>query len=108
MKTKRNRARHPGGGRRPKAGSKKKVRRWSHLVRTVSTFPPEGLYTKDAKTIARVMASKRVSPKGIGSAIRMVQFYINRAGKNLTTQRLQELEKAKQILQNRSRKHRPK
>ena len=51
-------------------------------VKTVSTFPPEGLYTKDAETIARVMATKKVSPKGIGSAIRMVQFFINRAGKH--------------------------
>jgi hypothetical protein len=27
------------------------------------------------------MASKKVSPKGIGSGIRMIQFFINRAGK---------------------------
>lgn len=36
-----------------------KKRRWSHTVKTVSTFPPEGLYTKDPETIARVMATKR-------------------------------------------------
>ena len=52
--------------------------RWSSKVTTVSTFPPKDLYTKDANTIARVMATKKVSPKGLGSAIRMVQFYINR------------------------------
>jgi hypothetical protein len=73
--------------------------RWSSKVSTVSTFPPEGLYTKDAETIARVMATKKVSPKGLGSAIRMVQFYINRAGKNLSAARKRELEKAKKILQ---------
>lgn len=75
------------------------MHKWSHDVTTVSTFPPAGLYTKDAATIARVMASKKVSPKGIGSAIRMVQFFINRAGKNLTPERRQELEKAKKLLQ---------
>jgi hypothetical protein len=37
------------------------TRRWSHTVKTVSTFPPEGLYTKDAETIARVMATRKVS-----------------------------------------------
>ena len=79
-------------------------KRWSHKVKTVSTYPPEGTFTKDAKTIARVMASKKVSPKGIGSGIRMIQFFINRAGKNLPTERKQELERAKEILQERVRK----
>jgi tRNA(adenine34) deaminase len=68
-------------------------------VKTVSTFPPEGLYTKDAVTIARVMATKKVSPKGLGSAIRMVQFFINRAGKTLSATRKRELERAKRLLQ---------
>ena len=79
-------------------------RRWSHQVKTVSTFPPGGLYTQDAQTIARTMASKKVSPKGIGSAIRMVQFFINRAGKNLSAARRRELERAKQILRARSQR----
>ena len=77
-------------------GSDKK---WSGKVKTVSTFPPKCLYTKDAETIARVMATKKVSPKGIGSAIRMVQFFINRAGKTLAPSRRNELEKAKTVLQ---------
>jgi hypothetical protein len=64
----------------------------------VSTYPPEGIFTKDAETIARVMSSKEVSPKGIGSGIRMIQFYINRAGKNLPKSRREELEKAKEIM----------
>jgi tRNA(adenine34) deaminase len=74
---------------------------WVRDVTTVSTFPPEGTFTKDAETIARIMASKSVSPKGIGSGIRMIQFFINRAGKNLTPDRKHELEEAKRILQNR-------
>ena len=72
---------------------------WSHQVKTVSTFPPEGTFTKDAATIARVMASKKVSPKGLGSGIRMIQFFINRAGRALPAARKRELEKAKRILQ---------
>jgi tRNA(adenine34) deaminase len=81
-----------------------KKRRWSHKVKTVSTFPPEGLFNRDAETIARVMASKKVSPKGPGSGVRMIQFFINRAGKNLPAQRKKELEKAKQILRDKLRK----
>jgi tRNA(adenine34) deaminase len=45
------------------------------------------------------MASRKVSPKGIGSGIRMIQFFINRAGKDLPASRRRELEKAKRILQ---------
>ena len=74
-------------------------KKWAHRVKTVSTFPPRAIFTKDADTIARVMATKKVSPKGIGSGIRMIQFFINRAGKDLSSTRRQELEKAKRILQ---------
>ncbi len=79
---------------------------WSHEVTTVSTYPPEGLFTRDAQTIADVMASKGVSPKGIGSGIRMVQFFINRAGKKLPPERKQVLEEAKGIMRERLRKER--
>ncbi|HEY2910710.1 MAG TPA: DUF3175 domain-containing protein [Gemmataceae bacterium] len=79
----------------------KNDKRWVHDVKTVSTFPPKELFTKDAKTIARVMGSKKVSPKGPGSGVRMIQFFINRAGKNLSPARKEELEKAKHILQER-------
>ena len=82
--------------------------RWSAKVKTVSTYPPKDLYTKDADTIARVMATKKVSPKGLGSAIRMVQFYINRAGKTLSAARKRELEKAKELLQERNAKRKAK
>src|SRR5436853_6277565 len=68
---------------------------WVRGVKTVSTFPPAGVFTKDAETIARMMATKKVSPRGVGSGIRMIQFFINRAGKNLPAARKRELEKAK-------------
>jgi tRNA(adenine34) deaminase len=68
-------------------------------VKTVSTYPPEGLFNRDARTIARSLASKRVSPKGIGSGIRMLQFYINRGGRGLSRTRRAELQRAKRLLQ---------
>jgi tRNA(adenine34) deaminase len=80
-----------------------KVNKWSAGIKTVSTFPPEGLFTKDAATIAKLMASKKVSPKGIGSGIRMVQMFINRAGKKLDPRQRKELEKAKRLLQDKNK-----
>jgi tRNA(adenine34) deaminase len=81
------------------ARRRKTDHRWVRKVNTVSTFPPEGTFTKDAETIARVMASKRVSPKGLGSGIKMVQYFLNRGGKKLPAQQRREVEKAKRILQ---------
>jgi len=78
-------------------------KRWVRKVKTVSTFPPPGLFAKDAKTIARVMATKKVSPGGIASGIRMVQYFINRGGKGLSAARKRELEKAKRLLQEKAR-----
>lgn len=91
---------HKQAERAEKTKGKKK---WSQKVATVSTFPPEGTFTKGAETVARIMAQKKVSPQGLGSAIRMVQFYINRAGKDLPKSRKRELEKAKHILQEKLR-----
>ena len=66
-----------------------------------ATHPPEGLFKKDAATIARTLASKKVSPKGVSSGMRMLTFYINRAGKNLPASRMRVLEKAKGLLHER-------
>jgi tRNA(adenine34) deaminase len=70
-------------------------------VKTVSTYPPEGLFKKDAKTIAKQLASKKVSPKGPGSGMRMLTYFINRAGKGLSKSRRAELDKAKELLSER-------
>ncbi|MEM2916334.1 MAG: DUF3175 domain-containing protein [Candidatus Woesearchaeota archaeon] len=82
----------------------KRRKLWIQSVKTVSTYPPKGLFTKDARTIADTLARPDVSPKGIGSAIRMVQFFINRAGKGLSKARKRELEKAKRLLQEKMKK----
>ena len=79
--------------------NKKKPKKWVQTVTSVSTFPPRGIFTKDAETIAKVMARPDVSPKGVGSAIKMIQYFINRGGKGLNPARKKELEKAKKILQ---------
>jgi hypothetical protein len=78
-----------------------KLKRWIADVKTVSTYPPPGLFTKDASTIARTLASKGVSPKGPGSGMRMLTYFINRAGKGLSPSRRRELEKAKKLLSQR-------
>lgn len=80
-----------------------KTKKWVRKVKTVSTAPPKDLFTKDAKTIARTMTKKSVSPKGIGSGIRMIQYFINRGGKNLSMTRKRELERAKRLLQKRKK-----
>jgi Protein of unknown function (DUF3175) len=74
------------------------TKRWVSKVTTNSTFPPEGLFTKDANTIARSLASKKVSPKGPASGMRMLTYFINRSGKGLSASGLSELEKAKELL----------
>ncbi len=74
------------------------TRRWSAKVTTDSTHPDKGLFLKSPSTIAHALATKKVSPKGPGSGMRMLTFYINRAGKNLGKDRLADLEKAKRIL----------
>src|SRR6266567_7323228 len=77
-------------------------KRWVSKVKTDSTHPPEGLFTKSAATIARTLASKKISPKGPGSGMRMLTYFINRAGHGLTAHRRAELEKAKSLLSKRT------
>ena len=72
--------------------------KWSANVTTVSTYPEHDLFNQDAETVAKHLASKKVSPKGPASGMRMLNFYINRAGKNLSEERHKELEKAKGLL----------
>lgn len=80
-----------------KKGSGKR-KRWVAKVTTDSTHPPKGLFTKSAPTIARTLASEKVSPKGVGSGMRMLTYFINRAGRGLSASRRAELRKAKTLL----------
>jgi hypothetical protein len=58
-------------------------------VKTDSTHPPKGLFTRKASTIAKALASNKVSPRGP----RMLTYFINRGGKGLTASRRAELGK---------------
>lgn len=81
-----------------KTATKTAPKKWSAKVDTDSTHPDEGLFKKSATAIAKALATKEVSPKGPASGMRMLNFYINRAGKNLTESRIKVLEQAKDKL----------
>ena len=83
-------------------------KKWVRNVKTDSTHPPEGLFKKDPETIARTLASKKVSPKGPGSGMRMLTYFINRAGKGLSAREKARLERAKSLLSERVQKAREK
>lgn len=74
---------------------------WSKAVteRKPGTFAKKGIHTLSAGEIYKEYKKKSVSPHGLGSAIQMIQFFINRAGKNLTAEREHELKKAIKMLQ---------
>lgn len=72
--------------------------RWVAGVKTDSTHPPPGLFTRNAPAIATALASKKVSPKGPASGMSMLNYYINRAGRNLSRARKAQLAKAKKLL----------
>jgi tRNA(adenine34) deaminase len=80
---------------------KKKTNRWVAKVKTDSTHPEKGLFTKSASTIARELASTKVSPKGPSSGMRMLTYFINRGGRGLSAARRAELEEAKILLSKR-------
>ena len=84
------------------------AKKWVRTVNTDSTHPPEGLFKRDPETIAKTLASKNVSPKGPGSGMRMLTYYVNRAGKELSATRRRNLEKAKELLSEKVRKEREK
>jgi len=87
---------------RAKTGGRKR-NCWVAKVTTDSTRPQKGLFTKDPATIARSLASKKVSPKGPASGMRMLTYFINRAGKGLSASRRAKLERAKTLLSARIR-----
>ena len=93
-----------------KKPAKKKAakKRWVKTVTTDSTHPPKDLFTQSAPAIARSLASKKVSPKGPASGMRMLTYFINRAGKGLSAARRRELERAKKLLHERIEKEKQK
>jgi hypothetical protein len=81
-----------------KDADRRKNPRWIAKVNTDSTHPRPGLFTKSPSTIASELASKKVSPKGPQSGMRMLTYFINRAGSGLSPSRRAKLERAKSLL----------
>ncbi len=88
------------------ATKKEQPKRWTqHVTRTSNALDLErGVFTfDDPKKIARSLQrsaeeSNRRKAEPFRSAMSMLNFYINRAGKNLPKQRLERLEAAKDEL----------
>ena len=74
-------------------------KKWSQAVTDgpARTYARKGTHTGTAEEIYHEYRRKGVSPKGLGSAIRMLTFYINRAGKNLHNG--DAIRKAREMLQ---------
>jgi len=89
-----------------KAGSKKTVKKWSAGVTRNSNaldLKSRVFLYKDPEKIAASLKrsaekSKRKKGTALQSAMSMLNFYINRAGKNLTVKEKKPLEKAKNAL----------
>ena len=81
-----------------KSGHTQNKKRWVATVTTDSIHPQKGVFTKDAATTARALASKKVSPKDPGSGMRLLTYFINRGGKGLSASWRRELGRAKKLL----------
>jgi hypothetical protein len=62
------------------------------IVKTISTFPPPNTFNKTAEEIVDIMSRPEVSPLGIESGVKMIQYFINRAGPKLRNR--EELERS--------------
>jgi hypothetical protein len=69
-------------------------KKWSGAVKT-KWEPPEGLFTKGKTEIARILAAQSDSLK---QAMSRLNFYINRAGKNIPKKQLRVLNMTKEVL----------
>lgn len=67
---------------------------WSGSIKT-KWNPPEGLFLQDAETIAKTLADSSTDLK---QAMSRLNFYMNRAGKNIKPSRRKILNKAKDLL----------
>lgn len=67
---------------------------WSGKVET-KWKPPAGLFTQSSEKIASALAAASANLK---QAMSRLNFYINRAGKNLTDKDIKRLNKVKDLL----------
>jgi len=80
----------------------KKINKWSQKVGETSYAMdiPQGLFTRSPKEVAQglkkaVLESNRTKGTKFQSAMSMLNFYINRAGKKLNPEDKERLEQAK-------------
>ncbi|HEV2326462.1 MAG TPA: DUF3175 domain-containing protein [Terracidiphilus sp.] len=59
---------------------------------------PANLFAEPPEKIVEVLSSREVFPQGAASGMRVLSFYISRAGKGLSISRRRRLEKAKKLL----------
>lgn len=106
MATAAKKKKHTTTARKKTAKKKPGPKKWSHHVMETSDALdlPSGIFkSKDPEKIARSLKrsaekSKRRKGTPYQSAMSMLNFYINRAGKHLTAKEKQPLEKAKPAL----------
>lgn len=78
------------------AVEKKKDKKWSgEVTKHEKWHPPEGLFKESPDKIARTLKSNSDSKK---QAMSRLNFYLNRAGKNLSKADRERIEKAKDKL----------
>ena len=92
--------RHSKTKRNSKTKRSSKKGYWVHTVTSDALDIPEGLFTESPEQIAiglkdAAMESNRTRGTKFQSAMSMLNFYINRAGKNLSLHDRKRLEKAK-------------
>jgi hypothetical protein len=106
MKTKVKTGARAAAGKAPARGKPAASRKWSKRVMETSDALDleKGVFSKDdPKAIARSLKlsaerSRRKKTDSFRSAMSMLNFYINRGGKNLSETRLTVLEAAKEEL----------
>lgn len=72
------------------------VKKWSAPITAKAKYkPPEGLFTKGASAIATRLAA---DSKDLKQSMSRLNFYINRAGSNLSAERKKTLNRTKELL----------
>ncbi len=83
---------------------KKKANYWIKNVKTITLSVPPKTMTESPEEIASILLRNNKFEGAHGSIIKFIQFHINRAGKNMSKQRVKELKHAQEIIREKSKK----
>ena len=64
-------------------------------LRTSAVKFPRGIMSKSTMEIYRAATNKKYAPKGLGSAIKFIQYYLNRGGDNIPFSQRNKIENYK-------------